>query len=162
MNEIELKNVPQSMREALGYDQESAPLFRMAAQASNSGAVSMTHGHGGGEESEKEHLWHYFQILKDSLHPYLREENLPLVFAGVDYLYPMFKLVDVYKNTVGIIEGNPDGLGSQELLRRGLPAVSPYFAGNRSRQSSVTRIIWEDRFIRAYRGNSAGRRCGKN
>ena len=137
VNEIELKNVPQSMREALGYDQESAPLFRMAAQASNSGAVSMTHGHGGGEESEKEHLRHYFQILKDSLHPYLREENLPLVFAGVDYLYPMFKLVDVYKNTVGIIEGNPDGLDSQELLKRGLPAVSAYF--RREQEQAVER-----------------------
>ncbi len=127
VNQIELKNVPQSMREALGYDPESAPLFRMAAQASGSGAVSMIHGRGGGAEPEKEHLWNYFQILKDSLRPYLREENLPLVFAGVDYLYPMFRLVDVYKNTVGIIEGNPDSLDSQELLKRGLPAVSPYF-----------------------------------
>lgn len=137
VNEIELKNVPQSMREALGYDQESAPLFRMAAQASSSGAVSMIHGHGGGAESEKEYLWHYFQILKHSLHPYLREENIPLVFAGVDYLYPMFKLVDAYKNTVGIIEGNPDGLDSQELLRRGLPAVSPYF--RREQEQAIER-----------------------
>lgn len=100
----------------------------------------MLHGRGGGFESEKEHLWHYFQILKDSLHPYLKEQKIPLVFAGVDYLFPMFRLVDVYKNTMNeIIEGNPDELDSQELLRRGLPVVSPYF--HREREQAIGRYM---------------------
>ncbi|MGO9019486.1 MAG: hypothetical protein ACLQVJ_14175 [Syntrophobacteraceae bacterium] len=139
-NEIELKDVPQGMREALGYDEESRLLFRTVPQASSPGGVPMFHGHGGGVESEKEDLWHYFQILKDSLHPYLREEEIPLVFAGVDYLFPMFRLVDVYKNTMNeIIEGNSDELDSQELLKRGLQVVSPYF--HREREQAIGRYM---------------------
>jgi hypothetical protein len=138
VNEIEMKDVPQGMRETLGYDEESTLLFRTVRQASNPRGGPMFHGRGGGVESEKEHLWHYFQILKDSLRPYLREENLPLVFAGVEYLFPMFRLADVYKNTANeIIEGNPDALDSQGLLKRGLPIVSPYF--HREEEQAITR-----------------------
>jgi hypothetical protein len=139
-NEIELKDVPQGMRAALGYDEESRLLFRAVPQASNPGGGPMLHGRSGGLESEKEQLRHYFQILKDSLHPYLKEEGNPLVFAGVDYLFPMFRLVDVHKNTMNeIIEGNSDELDSQELLKRGLQVVSPYF--RREREQAIERYM---------------------
>jgi hypothetical protein len=116
------------MREALGYDEEPSLLFRSVPQVSSPRGGTMFHGRSGGVESEKEHIWHYFQILKDSLHPYLGNENIPLVFAGVDYLFPMFRLVDVYRNTLSeTIEGNPDTLDSQELLKRARQIVSPYF-----------------------------------
>ncbi len=140
VSEIELKDVPQGVREALGYDEESKLPFRTAPRASSPGGVPMFHGRGGGVESEKEHLWRYFQILKDSLRPYLREEKIPLVFAGVDYLFPMFRLADVYKNTMDeIIEGNPDELDSQELLKRGLPVAAPYF--HRERRQAIGRYM---------------------
>ncbi len=139
VNEIELKGVPQSMQEALGYDQQSTPLFRMSSQGSGRGAAPMVHGHGGGSESEKEQLWHYFQILKNSLHPYFKED-IPLVFAGVDYLFPMFRLVDVHKNTINeSIEGNPDELDSLELLKRGFPLVSSYF--DREKRRAIGRYM---------------------
>ncbi len=140
VNEVELKGVPQGMREALGHDEESSLLFRTVPQASGPRGVPMFHGHGGGFESAKEHLWHYFQILKDSLHPYFRNEKIPLVFAGVDYLFPMFRLVDVYQNTlVETIEGNPDAQDPQELLKRGLQIVSPYF--HREQDRAIERYL---------------------
>ena len=78
--------------------------------------------------------------MKDSLHPYLREEKIPLVFAGVEYLFPLFRLVDVYKNSISeFIEGNPDELDSVQLLKRGRPLVSPYL--QREREQAVGRYM---------------------
>jgi hypothetical protein len=140
VNEIELKDVPRGMREALGYDEESSLLFRTVPQASGPRGVPMFHGHGGGVESAKEHLVQYFQILKDSLRPYFRDEKIPLVFAGVDYLFPMFRLVDVYSNTMSeTIEGNPDAQDPRELLKRGLQIVSPYF--HREQDRAIERYM---------------------
>jgi hypothetical protein len=139
-HEIELEGVPQSMREAIGVDEEPTLLFRSVRQGPNPRGVSMFHGHGGGAETEKEYLWHWFQILKASLHPYLKEQDVPLVFAGVEYLFPMFRLADVYKNTIrDFIEGNPDELDASQLLKRALPIVSPWF--RREKEQTIARYM---------------------
>jgi len=140
VNEIELEGVPKSMDEALGYDDtENRPLFRTFAQASNAQGVSMFHGHGGGIESDKEYLFNYFRKLKEGLHPYLREEKAPLIFAGVEYLFPIFKSVGLYQNTVQeLIEGNPDELDPLELHGRAMPIAGPYL--NRTREEVLRRI----------------------
>ncbi len=58
----------------------------------------------------------------------------------MDYLFPMFRLVDIYRNTLSeTIEGNPDTLDSQELLKRGLQIVSPYF--QKERQQAIERYL---------------------
>ncbi|MGC8490593.1 MAG: hypothetical protein ACP5SH_02535 [Syntrophobacteraceae bacterium] len=137
-NEIELQGVPRSMREALGTEEESIPLFRMSSQASNPGTAQMVHGHGGAAESEKDRLRRWFQILKDSLHPVFRQEKIPLVFAGVEYLFPMFKQAEIYRNIPGeFIEGNPDELDSLELHKKGLRLISAYF--NREKEQAIDR-----------------------
>lgn len=141
ISEVELKDVPQGMQEALGYDESEARLlFRTIPQAANSRGVPMFHGHGGGIEDGKEYIWQYFRKLKESLHPYLNGESAPLVFAGVEYLYPIFKLVGFYPNTLSeAIEGSPDGLDPQELLRRGLEVVAPYF--RREQEKALARYM---------------------
>lgn len=137
-NEVELEVVPRSMREALGAEEESIPLFRMSSQAANPGTAQMVHGHGGAVESEKDRVRRWFQILKDSLRPVFRQEKIPLVFAGVEYLFPMFKQAEIYKNTLGeFIEGNPDEIDSLELQKKGLPLVSTYF--NRDKDLAIGR-----------------------
>jgi len=48
--------------------------------------------------------------------------------------------VDVYRNTLSeIIEGNPDALDSQELLKRGRQIVSPYF--QKEQQQAIERYL---------------------
>ncbi|MFZ2446624.1 MAG: hypothetical protein WAW37_09710 [Syntrophobacteraceae bacterium] len=121
VSEVELEGVPKSMNEALGYETEARLTFRATS-------VPMFHGHGGGAETEKEYLRNYFQRLRDSLHPYLRDEKAPLIFAGVEYLFPIFKNVNLYHTTMAeAIEGNPDGLAPEELHRRGVEIVGPHF-----------------------------------
>jgi hypothetical protein len=139
-DEIELGGVPRGIQEALGYGEESIPLFRMSSQASNPGTAPMIHGHGGAVESEKERIRRWFQILKESFHSFFEQQNIPLVFAGVEYLFPVFKQVEVYKNTIhDFIEGNPDEIDSLELQRKGLQLVSPSF--NTEKERAVQRCM---------------------
>ncbi len=139
-NEIELEGVPRTTREALGDDEETIPLFRMSSQASNPGASSMVHGHGGAAESEKERIRRWFKVLRDSLHPFFRHETVPLVFAGVEYLFPLFRQVEVYKNTLDeFMEGNPEEVDPSELQRKSLPLVSPYF--NKDKELAIHRWL---------------------
>lgn len=141
VNEIELKGVPQGMREALGYDDtESRLLFRTVPQGPNSRSVAAFHGHGGGTEADKEYLSNYFQCLKDTLHPYLKDEKAPLVFAGVEYLFPFIKEVNLYPNVMeDNVEGNPDGLDPQELQTRALEIVGSWF--QKEEEKAVQRCL---------------------
>jgi hypothetical protein len=127
--EVELKDVPKSMDEALGYDDtEARLLFRAPSQGSSNRNVAAFHGHGGGIETDKENLWLYFQRLKDSLHPYFRDEKAPLLFAGVEYLFPILRQVNLHPNILETaIEGNPDEIDALELQRKGLEIARPFF-----------------------------------
>lgn len=129
VSEIELEGVPGNMREALGYDDtEARLLFRTVPRAPNNRGVPMFHGHGGGIEDDKEYLRIYFHRLREGLHPYLRDEKAPLVFAGVDYLLPIFRQANIYHNLLREpVEGNPDGRTPEELHMRALEIVRPYF-----------------------------------
>lgn len=148
-NDVELKGVPLSIQEALGYNEETIPLFRMSSQASSPGGSPMVHGHGGAAESEKERIRRWFLILKESLHPVFRQETIPLVFAGVEYLFPLFKQVQIYKNTLNeFIEGNPDEVDSPELQKKACGLSRHISAGKRSGQSVVLRIFWAARWPR--------------
>ncbi len=128
VSEIELEGVPKNMQEALGYDDlEARLLFRTVPQASNNKGVPMFHGHGGGAEADKEFLMNYFHRLRAGLHQYLKDEKAPLVFAGVDYLFPFFKQANIYSNIMSEpIEGNPDILPAEALHLQALELVRPY------------------------------------
>lgn len=127
VSEVELEGVPKSMEEALGYEGPGSKLFRSTPTSVGKDSM-LVHGHGGGAEFEKEYLRNYFQKLKDSLRPYLHNEKAPLVFAGVEYLFPIAKQVNLYQNILEeAIEGNPDMADPRWLQQRGLEIVRSYF-----------------------------------
>ncbi len=128
VSEIELEGVPKNMQEALGYDDmEARLLFRTVPQAQNNRGAPMFHGHGGGAEADKDYLRNYFLRLREGLHQYLRDEKAPLVFAGVDYLFPFFRQANIYHHTMPEpVDGNPDDQPAEALHLRALEIVRPY------------------------------------
>jgi hypothetical protein len=58
----------------------------------------------------------------------LKEEQAPLVLAGVEYLLPIYREVNTYQYLLdGGITGNPEGLSSENLHRQAWAQVEPYF-----------------------------------
>jgi release factor family 3 len=71
----------------------------------------------------------YFRTLDAALHETLREERAPLVLAGVEYLWPLYRAANTYPHlTEGGVAGNPHGLRPDELHEKAWKLVEPYFA----------------------------------
>jgi hypothetical protein len=60
----------------------------------------------------------------------LRDEQAPLVLAGVDYLFPTYREANTYPYLVDEgIEGNPEELRAEELHEQAWAIVQPLFLG---------------------------------
>jgi hypothetical protein len=88
----------------------------------------MFHGHGVGKDDSKDRITEYFRLIDDGIHEVLRGEKVPLVFAGVDYLFPMYKEVNSYPGLLDeAVEGNPEGLSEHDLHDKAWEIVRPHF-----------------------------------
>jgi hypothetical protein len=71
----------------------------------------------------------YFRTLDAALHEMLREESAPLVLAGVEYLWPLYRAANTYPHlTEGGVAGNPHGLRPDELHAKARKLVESHFA----------------------------------
>jgi hypothetical protein len=149
VEEIELESVPKSLSEALQYDDlEKQVRFRAGSPG---GGSSMVSGHGADIDDAKENLLKYFRVIDRGLRDLLREERVPLILAGVDYLFPIYREANTYPHLLdGGIAGNPKGSSAEALHRMALEQVGPFFrkaeedALAQYRQSSGTGLTSSD------------------
>ncbi len=129
VSELEVEGVPRSLDEALKYDDPQKQLqFHTGTQKITGDRAAMFHGHGVGTDDAKSNLLRFFQQVDRGLRAVLREEQAPLVVAGVDYLLPIYREANSYANVMDEgVAGNPEGLSAEELQKRALKVVSPYF-----------------------------------
>jgi hypothetical protein len=78
----------------------------------------------------------YLLQLDRGLHNLLRNEQAPLVFAGVDYLFGMYQQVNTYRYlTDRHVEGSPDRESDDAIREKAWETVQPYF--DRTREQAV-------------------------
>lgn len=144
LSEIDLKEVPQNLEEALLTHEAKQP-FSFFGRRAGEGAGSwggIFHGHGVGTDETKEELLHYFQKIDRGLHPHLRAEKAPLVLASVDYLQPIYRQANTYPHLLEQgLEGNPDRLGNRELRERVWPLIQPLFTEAQRRAAARYRQL---------------------
>lgn len=142
VSEVELKNVPKSLAEALQYDDPERQLqFHTRAPAAKGERAAMFHGHGAGHIDEAVHkkdILRYFQQLDKGVQDLLRNERAPLVLAGVDYLLPIYREANSYQHLLdeGVL-GNPDELSTENLRERAWAVVQPHF--QKAQQEAVAK-----------------------
>lgn len=126
--EVDVKGLPENMQAALQYDEpEKQVRFRGAAAGGGDRGALMS-GHGAEIDDTKENLLKYFRQIDRALREYLRDETAPLVVAGVEYLFPIYKEVNNYSNMMEeCIPGNPEELSPEVLHRQSWPIVKPFF-----------------------------------
>lgn len=112
-----------NMEEALRLDGPQKTL-----QMHSGGGGGMFHGQGPGDEEQKIWIEQYLNLVDTSLKEIFREQNAPLILAGVDYLLPMYRKVSEYQNIMEEgITGNPDHLRPEELQEQAWRIVETYF-----------------------------------
>lgn len=120
--------LPENLRDALNIDEYTSSLQHHTTSSPNSGAPkAVFHGHGGSDPDVKkqDEILQYFHRLDDALESYFDKEDKLLIFAGVEYLFPIFKEACNYRNLHDEpITGNPDNLSPEQLLEKAKPILA--------------------------------------
>jgi hypothetical protein len=140
VREIDLRDIPESLADALGYDWEQRSLqFHSAAPRGVAGPTSggrapIYHGHGTGVDDEKEEVAKFLHLVDNGVRKLLHEPAEPVVVAAVDWVASLYRDLTKLNNLVAEpLEGNPDVEPAEELHRRALEKVEPLFEADRAR-----------------------------
>jgi hypothetical protein len=134
-----LPDVPTSEAEALRFDNPEKSLQSHAgAPGSRGEQTAIFHGQGAGRDEAKDRLRRYFRLVDRGLHDLLREEQAPLVLAGVDHHLPVYREANTYPRLLDeVVGGSPEHRSATELRDAAWPLVAPLFAADRRRAASA-------------------------
>lgn len=120
------EGTPESLEEALGQDDQQRQLQMHTVQSG--GGHGMYHGQGSGKDEQKVWIEQYFNLVDKGLKEIFREQQAPLILAGVDYLLPIYRKASKYAHIMeeGII-GTPEHSRPEELQEQAWPIVETYF-----------------------------------
>jgi len=129
VNQVELENVPDSLADALKYDDPEKQLqFHTGASEGKGRRAAIFHGHGVGVDDTKDRILRYFRQINEGVQELLKDGQAPLVLAGVDYLFPIYEAANTYRHLISEgIPGNPEALSATDLHERAWSIVKPYF-----------------------------------
>ncbi|HOD35598.1 MAG TPA: hypothetical protein PLR20_08685 [Syntrophales bacterium] len=124
VNEMALEGVPKSIMDAMKYD----VLEKQRLNRPSGSGPSQARGSIEWTAYTKEDTLRYFKQIDRGLHGILKDKKAPLVFAGVDYLFPIYREVNSYPHLVDrAVTGNPESLSVEELRKQAWAIVEPYF-----------------------------------
>lgn len=129
VSEVNLETLPESLAEVMRFDDPEKNLqFRTGIAQGGGNQAAAFHGQDADDQKEKAHLQEYFRQIDHGLHQLLREEEAPLVLAGVEYLLPLYQGVNTYAHLLPEgITGNPEPLKPEELHDQAWTIVQPHF-----------------------------------
>ncbi len=111
LKEVDLPGLPPGLFAALNLGR--TPVFA-GGPSRRENAASFSHG--GEADRRQGDLRSYFRAVDRALQPRVRHETIPLVFAGVQYLFPVYRQVNTYPHLVETpLTGNPDRVGLASL-----------------------------------------------
>ena len=129
VEDLQLDSLPENLRDALNIDEYvSALQFHSTSRGgSDSGQAAVFHGHGGSDPDVKkqDELLQFFHRLDDALSGFLAGKQAPLIFAGVESVFPVFKTANKYQHLLDeFIPGSPDEETPEQLHASAKPILS--------------------------------------
>ena len=108
-------------------------------QMHTTGASARFHGHGSKAQDEKDDLREFFRRVDRGVREVLREDRAPLVLAGVEYLFPLYREANTYPHLMEKgVTGNPEGRRVEDLQSNAWAVVEPHF--RRAREDGARRF----------------------
>ena len=133
ISELDGKDIPESIIEALAFDDPEKSLQQHTANQAGGRRDAEFHGHGGDEDDASARpqvaLKRFFDQIDEGLRGILQDENAPLVLAGVEYYLPIYREANKYPHLIDdqIAAGNPEHLHPKELHAKTWAIVEPLF-----------------------------------
>jgi hypothetical protein len=128
--EVAVDGMPRGIDEALDLDRPQPALqFHTGTPGGGGGErAAMFHGQGGPGEQAKERLLQYCRVIDGHLRRVLGNERTPLVFAGVEYLFPIYRHASSHPHLAAeAVPGNPEGRPAAALAEQAWAIVRPHF-----------------------------------
>lgn len=135
IHEIQLEDVPQSVDEALLYD-ETAKDGQFRISTSRGGTdnpfpqIGSSHGQGSPDQDKPQgRILQFFHRVDESLGKYLNDQRAPLVLAGVEYLFPIYQEANTYPHLVEEIFpiDNVGVVKAEDIHEKVWPIVEPFY-----------------------------------
>lgn len=142
INEIHLEETPESLQEALRFDDPEQQIQYHTSSANPSGQStrpSMFHGQGAKDSDEKTEILRFFNKVDTGIKDFLQDKGTPLMIMGVDYLLPIYQEANSYPYLVETaVIGNPEELSQDELHQKAWKVMEPSF--HQDRQNDLQRF----------------------
>lgn len=125
---VDIEGLPTDMQSTLQYDIDLNHASKVPQNVSSGqrGGSASYHGHGIGDETEKEFTLRYCQMVEKYISPYVNGKNKPMVIAAVDYIQSIYKDASSFKDiTEKGISGNPDMMTEEELRKQAWEIIRP-------------------------------------
>ena len=137
IDQIEVDDLlPERLEEVTGYDFKEKNLQFRSGQTE--GQQAMYHGHGKGKEEDKTEILKYFRAVDQGVYEILKEKEVPLILAAVDYLVPLYREVNSYKNLEeDFIAGNPEHEDPVLLHEKAKAILRDHFNRERDEKASA-------------------------
>jgi hypothetical protein len=121
--EVDLENVPADIADAFKTESlEKEPQFHTRRHPAG------FKGLGGGTEDPKDNVDRYFKQVDKGLNKLMKGKQAPLVFSGVDYLFPIYREANTYPHLLDKqIPGNQDESSIDDLHNQAWPLVEYIF-----------------------------------
>jgi hypothetical protein len=120
--------IPESLNEVLKLDDPEKQLQVHTGSSPGRARDSMFHGQGSGAEEQEAGIERYLILVDSGLKEIFRDQQAPLVLAGVDYLLPIYRRISDYAHIMPEgITGSPENLRPEMLQEQAWPIVEPYF-----------------------------------
>ena len=138
VGELEPDGMPRSLKEALWIDDPERVLqYHSGTPGGGGRRDSVYHGQGGASDVEKTNLLRYFRLVDDGLVEFLHGERAPVVLAGVEHYFPIYREASRYPKLVEEgVKGSPDDLSAAELHDRAWALVEPIFCSAEEKASA--------------------------
>ncbi|UAB83031.1 hypothetical protein INR75_12480 [Zunongwangia sp. SCSIO 43204] len=115
---------PERLEERVGFDYKEKAL-QFKTQNPNSG-TPVYHGHGANERNRLEEIKLYFRAIDQGIHDLLEQDNIRLIVACDDSLFPIYKEANTYNKLYEkSVPGNPADLSMLDLHAKALNLLEP-------------------------------------
>ncbi len=127
--ELEPEALPEGLQETLKYDMPRKQLQYHSTDRTYGGDnPAVFHGQGVGKDDETQNLNRFCQDIDNGIMELIGMDNAPLVFAGVEYLFPIYRETNSYSNLVPEgVYGNTDEMKAENLHEKAYEVVKPLF-----------------------------------
>lgn len=131
IREIMVEDMPDGISDVLKYDLEYEQIqfhTGTGARYPSGKRAAVFHGQDAAEMENQEVL-RYFQAIDKAIHPVLSNENRPLLFAGLDHFFPLYKQANTYPYLITdtALKKDPASMTEKQLQEQARKILEPCF-----------------------------------